>query len=51
MQILGVLGMYFDAVVVEVEKHLLFFQIGSGHTVFKKTQDFTYYILHTFDFF
>ena len=33
MQILGLLGMYFDAVVVEVEKYLLFFQIGSGHTV------------------
>ena len=27
MQILGLLGMYFDAVVVEVEKYLLFFQI------------------------
>ena len=25
MQILGLLGMYFDAVVVEVEKYLLFF--------------------------
>ena len=33
MQILGLLGMYFDAVVVEVEKYLLFFQVGSGHTV------------------
>ena len=33
MQILGLLGMYFDAVVVEVEKCLLFFQIGSSHTV------------------
>ena len=33
MQILGLLGMYFDAAVVEVEKNLLFFQIGSGHTV------------------
>ena len=33
MQILGLLGMYFDAVVVEVEKYLLSFQIGSGHTV------------------
>ena len=31
MQILGLLGMYFDAVVVEVMKYLL--QIGSGHTV------------------
>ena len=31
MQILGLLGMYFDAVVVEVEKYLLFFQVGSGH--------------------
>ena len=29
-------GMYFDAVVVEVEKYLLFFQIGSGHTVLPK---------------
>ena len=34
MQILGLLGMYFDAVVVEVEKYLLFFQTGSGHTVY-----------------
>ena len=33
MQVLGLLGMYFDAVVVEVEKYLLSFQIGSGHTV------------------
>ena len=33
MQILGLLGMYFDAVVVEVEKYLLFFQIDSGHTL------------------
>ena len=33
MQILGLYGMYFDAVVVEVEKYLLFFPIGSGHTV------------------
>ena len=33
MQILDLLGMYFDAVVVEVEKCLLFFQIGSGRTV------------------
>ena len=32
IQILGLLGMYFDAAVVEVEKYLLFFQIGSGHT-------------------
>ena len=29
MQILGL----FDAVVVKVEKSLLFFQIGSGHTL------------------
>ena len=35
MQILGLLGMNFDAVVVEVEKSSLFFQIGSGHTVLK----------------
>ena len=32
MQILGLLGMYFDAVVVEVEKYFPFFQIGYGHT-------------------
>ena len=32
MQFLGLLGMYFDAVVVEVEM-FTFFQIGSGHTV------------------
>ena len=36
MQILGLLGMYFDAVVVEVEKYVFtFFQIGSGHTVLR----------------
>ena len=35
MQILGLLGMYFDAVVVEVEKYVFtFFQIGAGHTVY-----------------
>ena len=34
MQIMVLLGMYFDAVVVEGEKYLLFFQIGSGHTVY-----------------
>ena len=28
MQILGILGMYFDAVVVEVEKPLLFFKLA-----------------------
>ena len=28
MQILGLLGMYFDAVVVEVEKSLLFFRLA-----------------------
>ena len=28
MQILGLLGMYFDAVVVEVEKYLLFFRFA-----------------------
>ena len=33
MQILVLLDMYFDSVVVEVEKYLLFFQIGSDHTV------------------
>ena len=33
MQILDLLDTYFDAVVVEVEKYLLSFQIGSGHTV------------------
>ena len=35
MQILGLLGMYFDAVVVEVEKYLLLFRLAlaSGHTV------------------
>ena len=37
IQILGLLCMYFDAVVVEVEKYLLFFQIGSGHTVIPQT--------------
>ena len=33
MQILGLLGMYFDAVVVEVKTFFTFIQIGSGHTV------------------
>ena len=28
MQILGHLGMYFDAVVVEVEKYLFFFRLA-----------------------
>ena len=32
MQILGLLGMYFDAVVVFVKKNLTFIHIGSGHT-------------------
>ena len=34
MQILGLLGMYFGAVVVEIKNNLLtFIQIASGHTV------------------
>ena len=33
IQILGLLGMYFDAVVVEVKIFFTFIQIGSGHTV------------------
>ena len=37
MQILGLLGMYFDAVVlVEVEKNLLFFQIVKQDFLHKK---------------
>ena len=28
MQILGLLGMYFDAVIVEVKKYLLFFRLA-----------------------
>ena len=28
MQILGLFGMYFDSVVVEVEKYLLFFRLA-----------------------
>ena len=36
IQILGLLGMYFDAWVVEVEKYLFFLQIGYGHTVLCK---------------
>ena len=37
MQILGLLGMYFDAVVVEVsQEELTFIQIGLGHTVLYK---------------
>ena len=34
MHILGLLGMYFDAVLVEVKAFFTFIQIGSGHTVF-----------------
>jgi hypothetical protein len=34
MQILGLLGMYFDAVVVEVKTFFTFIQVGSGHTVY-----------------
>ena len=30
MQILGLLCMYFDVVVVEVEKYLLFFRLALG---------------------
>ena len=33
MQILGLLGMNFDAVVVEVKTFFSFIRIGSGHTV------------------
>ena len=33
MQIVGLLGMYFDAVVVEFKAIFIFIQIGSGHTV------------------
>ena len=46
IQILGLLGMYFDAVVVEFKFFFFtFIQIGSGHTVFynkipKKFQKF-----------
>ena len=35
MQLLGHLGIYFDAVVVEVKTFFTFIQIGSGHTVGK----------------
>ena len=45
MQILDLLGMYFDAVVVEVEKYLHFFQIGSGHTVDYKIDTMKNYAL------
>ena len=45
MQILGFLGMYFDAVVVEVDIFFTFFQIGSGHTV----NVYTPYIVGYFD--
>ena len=33
MQILGLLGMYFDALVVEVKTFFTFVLIGSDHTV------------------
>ena len=38
MQILDLLGMYFDAVVVKVENVLTSFQIGYGHTVSKNVK-------------
>ena len=38
MQILGLLGVYFDAGVVEVEKYLL--QTGAAQTVFKNLVGF-----------
>ena len=38
MQILGLLGMYFDAVVVKVKTFFTFIQIGSGHTVAVNTK-------------
>ena len=44
MQILDILGMYFDAVVAEVEKYL-FFQIGSGYTVYQLQNQSTFNIL------
>ena len=36
IQILGLLGIYFDAVVVEVKTFFTFIQIGSGHTVYEQ---------------
>ena len=36
MQILGLLGMYFDAVVVEVEKYLLFFRLALAILCFNR---------------
>ena len=36
MQILGLLGVYFDAVVVEVEKYLLFFRLALAILCFIK---------------
>ena len=36
MQILGLLGMYFDAVVVEVKTFFTFIQIGSGLPIWQK---------------
>ena len=35
MQILGLLHMYFDAVVVEVEKYFLFFRLALMNRYFK----------------
>ena len=43
MQILGLLGMYFDAVVVEVEKYLLFFRLALAilwRAFFQKSRTF-----------
>ena len=36
MQILGLVGMYFDAGMVEVKTFFIFIQIGSGLTVARK---------------
>ena len=37
MQILGLLGMYFDAVVVEIEKCLLFFRLALAISLLIRT--------------
>ena len=42
MQILGLLGMYFDAVVVEVEKYLLFSDWLWPYCVCKKSKVFIF---------
>jgi hypothetical protein len=40
MQILGLLGMYFDAVVVEIKEYLLFSQYGQSSYILRRPQNY-----------